>query len=140
MISATDSFIQYLASNLAGAPPVAWIRQTATDPTSNDMKIDTLNVTVLGFQEEGSMERPLVSLDIIATDQRQAFVWAKAIRDLLNSQQYTPELDYAANPAAPVATGRSVFWDRDDINFHVVRNAPRTVHLNATFQLSHARQ
>jgi hypothetical protein len=139
MLSATDSFIQYLSTGLASNPPVAWVRQTADDPTSNELKLDTLNVAVLGFQQSGSLELPLVSLDIIGSDQRQVYDWARRVRNLLLEQQYAPELDYEANPAAPVATGRMVFWDRDDVDFKVVRNGSRTVHLNATFQLSHAR-
>lgn len=140
MISATDSFIQYLNSQLAGNPPVAWIRPTATDPTSGELKMDTLNVSVLAFTERGSGESALVSLDIIGSDQRQVFGWARRVRDLLIEQQYTPELDYESNPASPAALGRLVSWDGREVDFQVVRVSSRMVHLNATFQLFHVRQ
>lgn len=140
MISATDSFIQYLSAGLAGNPPVSWVHFTPDDATSADLKMDSLNISVLGFFEKGSTELPLISLDIITADERQGYIWVKATRDLLLERQYTPELDYQANPSSPVATGRCVYWDGRDIDFKVVRSSTRTIHLNATFQLYHVRQ
>ena len=140
MISALDSFIQYLSTKLASNPSVKWVRVTSVDPTSGELQMDSLNVSVLGFREEGSSELPLVSLDILGSDERQVHGWAKRVRDVLLEQQYTPELDYETNPAAPVATGRVVSWDGRAVVFTTVRTASRTIHINATFPLLHVRQ
>jgi hypothetical protein len=140
VISATDSFISYLSANLSSNPPVAYIRATADNPNSNDLRVDTLNVSVFGFQEDGSQEMALVSLDIIASDERTVMDWAKRVRDVLIQEQHTPELDYEANPAAPITTGRHVSWDGRAVNFQVIRRSLRIVHVNATFNISHVRQ
>lgn len=140
MISLTDSFIQYLSANLS-APPVAYVRATENDPTSSDLQMNTLNVSILSFQEDGSSETALISLDIVGSDERTVFDWAKAVRDLLLSVQYTPELDFEASPGSPASTGRMVSWDARSISFHLVRKTvDRNVHLNATFPISHVRQ
>lgn len=135
MVSATDSFIKYLSTELAGNPGVAWVR-TSEDPASADLKLEALNISILGFREEYTLERPLVSLDIVSADERQAMLWAKRTRDKLIERQYTPELDYENNAAA---TGRMVAWDAADIHFQKVRQTPHVVHFNATLELYHAR-
>lgn len=140
MISATDSFIAYLNTNLGGTPPVKFVRVTTDTPASNDLDMNTLNVSVLDFAESGSVENPMVSLDLIGSDERQVLDWAKRVRDVLIQEQHAPELDYEANPAAPVATGRHVFWDGLAVRFQIIRRSLSTVHVNATFNISHVRQ
>lgn len=141
MISASDSFIQYLNVALGGDPPVAWIRATSLDPTSSDMQMDALNVSILTFSEKGTPEDVLVSLDLIGSDERMVLGWTKTLRTLLMEQQYTPELDYEANGgASPVATGYMVSWHARDIDFQIVRSQARYVHVNATFPITHVRE
>lgn len=140
MISATDSFVKYLANSFGDNPPVHWLRKTAEDPSAHLFQLNTLNVSILTFTEDGSEEEALISLDILADDERQAWGWAKIVRDKLIEQQYTPELDYEANPASPVSLGRLVSWDGREVSFQNVRTDKRTVHLNATFVICHVRQ
>ena len=139
MQTVVDSFVEYLATELADAPPVHWVR-VSPDEDSNRPKVGYLNITVLGFLQNGQMEEALVSLDLIGTDERATFVWAKAVRDKLLERQYTAELDYAANPSSPVDTGKMVEWRGNDIDFRVLVTDVHYVHLNATFPLRHARQ
>jgi hypothetical protein len=140
MISATDSFAQYLSTELTATLPVNWVRRTAGDPTAHLLKQNALNFSVLTFMQVGSEERILVSLDILGEDERQVLDWAKVVRDKLIEQQYTSELDYEASPASPVPIGRLVAWDGRDISFDIVRSDEHEVHLNATFSICHVRQ
>jgi hypothetical protein len=140
MISATDSFVQYLSTQLAGNPPVHWVRRSASNTTAHLLQHNFLNVSVLTFNEEGTKEEVLISLDIIGDDERQVLDWAKLVRDKLIEQQYTPELDYEANPVSPVSLGRLVAWDGREVAFDLVKSDEHNVHLNATFTLCHVRQ
>lgn len=139
MISATDSFIQYLSTELNGIVPVAWNHATPTDASSSEMQMNTLNVSALSFRGVGTYEDILVSLDLIGEDERLTYDWAKSIRTTLISVQYTPELDYEANPVSPVPSGHMVSWYGREIDFQVVQSALRYIHLNATFLISHVR-
>jgi hypothetical protein len=139
MISATDSFIAYLSGELSGTLSVHWLRKSATDATAHLFQSNALNVSIFQAAENGSSEEILVSLDILADDERTAWGWAKAVRDKLIERQYTPELDYEADPDSPVATGRYVSWDRDDITFEMVPVHENQIQLNATFNICHVR-
>lgn len=141
MLTATDSFIDFLSDELSGAPPVYWWRQTAVDEHAGFLKQDALNVQLLGFFEDGSAETCLVSLDLLASDERQAMAWLKTIRNLLIDCQVIPEMDYT-DPDSPVTTGRSVSWYGRQIEFINVRTprGVRYVHYNATFPLLYVRE
>lgn len=138
MLSATDSFIQYLS---AGLDPLAvyFVRATSSDSLSSVLKMDALNIYILNAQESGSAERLMVSLDLLGTDVRAVLANAKLVRDKLIEQQYTEERDYDADPVNGVDLGRCVYWNGRTINFQMVRNEAHYVHLNATFSLSHVR-
>ena len=140
MLTATDSFIEYLASNLNDDPTVYWWRQSAGDEHAGLLKQNSLNVTFLGFFQDGSAEYILTSLDLLAADERQAMRWLELVRDLLIAEQVIPELDYAAS-ALPVVPQRAVSWDGDEIQFLSIRTprGTRYVHYNATFPLLHTR-
>jgi hypothetical protein len=139
MISASDSFISYLNSELAGSPPVNWVHKSAGDTTSHLMQMNKLNVSVIQYTEQGSEERLLTSLDLIGDDERTVMGWAKTVRDILIEEQFARESDFEANPASPMPVGRSVFWDGRDVNFVMVRSDGHSVHLNATFNVRHVR-
>lgn len=139
MIAATDSFIQYLHDGLAGNPPVAWLHTSSDDPNTSVFQVNALNVSVLSVLQDASLEQPLISLDLIGSDERTVMGWARRVRNLLFEQQYTPEYDYAANPSAPVSTGWNVFWKPQYIQFAVVQTSTQLVHVNATFPITHVR-
>lgn len=141
MLTASDSFIQFLDTNLAGDPAVHWRRHSAVDEQAVILKQDALNVSLLGFYEEDSLEMCLVSLDLLATDERVALRWLKLVRDLLVGGQIITERDHT-NPAVPVPTGRKVSWTGRRINFLNIRTprGSRYVHYNATFPLLYARE
>jgi hypothetical protein len=140
MLSATDSFIQYLSDELNGTVPVHWRRQTVVDESAGLLKLNHLNVQGLGFFEDDSLEYCLVSLDLLGDDERTVAAQLKAIRDVLILEQIIPELDYTI-PASPISTGRSVSWEGRAIRFLSVRTpkGQRYVHYNATFPLTHSR-
>lgn len=141
MLTATDSFIEYLSSGLSNDPKVYWWRQSAYEEHSGLLQHNAVNVQYLGFFEEGSVEYCLTSLDLLADDERQALTWLKKVRDLLVELQTIPEMDYS-NPSSPVETGRSVAWDGQFLRFHNVRT-PRGalyVHYNATFPIYYTRE
>jgi hypothetical protein len=139
MLTATDSFIEYLAENLVDIP-IHWRRQTASDENAGMLKHGHLNVQGLGFFEDDSLEYCLISLDLLGDDERVVLGQLKTVRDLLVSEQLIPELDYTI-PASPITTGRSVYWDGRNIRFLSVRTpkGQRYVHYNATFPLHHTR-
>lgn len=139
MISATDSFISYLSTELANNPPVKWVRRSADREDSHLLQENALNVSVLDVTQNGSEEELLVSLDILGVDERTVFNWMKRVSDVLEQTQYTPELDYATTPETPVAMGRNISWDRDETGFSVVGRSERLVHANATFPICHVR-
>jgi hypothetical protein len=141
MLSATDSFIQYLSDELAGTVSVHWQRQTAIDESAGLPKLNHLNVQSLGFFEDDSLEYCLISLDLLGDDERTVGTQLKAIRDVLIQEQVIPELDYTL-PASPIPTGRSVSWEGRAIRFLSVRTpkGQRYVHYNATFPLTHSRE
>lgn len=139
MQSAVDSFIQYMSTELAQNPAVSYVRASAAEPTSADLRMDALNISALGFYEIGSSEYALVSLDLLGSEEREVMAWTKRVRDLLLERQYTPELDYELDPEAPPSTGRFVSWSAGDIKFGVVAKSARVLHVNATFQILHVR-
>ncbi len=140
MLLATDTFIEYLAENLGGIP-VHWRHQTPNDENADSFKQGALNVKVLGYFQDGSLEYALVSLDLLGSDERTVLGQLTAVRDLLIQEQVTPEYDYA-NPDNPFPTGLAVSWDGDTVRFLNVRTpqGTRYVHFNATFPLTHARE
>jgi hypothetical protein len=140
MLTVIDSFVKFLSAELAGSPQVYWQRVSATSEDSHLLKDDALNICVLAVMEKGSEEEVLVSLDLVGSDERTVWQWAKAVRDKLLERQYTPELNYATNPTAPVATGRMVKWDRDDVRFETIISDLHYMHLNATFPICHVRE
>lgn len=140
MLNATDSFIQYLSTGLAGAPPVTWVRASTDDAATSELQMEALNVSILGYYEVGQLELPLISLDLLGTDERSVLRWTKSIRDLLNERQFIPEIDYDTNPLVPAPTGKCVYWDASLIDFKIIQSGERYVHINATFDLRHARQ
>jgi hypothetical protein len=139
MISALDSFLSYLNTELAGNPPVNWQRADPNDADANVLKENHLNVSILAVEQEGSSEEILISLDLVGYSEREVFGWAKRVRDVLLQQQFTPEFDHEVNPSSPVALQRSVSWKRDEVRFTVVESAHRFVQLNATFPICHTR-
>jgi hypothetical protein len=139
VLSAVDSFIQWLSTELAGDPPVHWVRVSPLD-SSNIPKLGYLNVAVLGFLQNGSLEEALVSLDLIGSDERTVIAWAQKVRDKLIERQYTPELVYAVTPATPTPTGKTIAWEGAKVDFKIVGTSDNFVHLNATFPICHARQ
>lgn len=140
MLTATDSFIQYLATNLSPIP-VYWWRQSDFTEHAGFLKQDALNVQVLGFYEDGSGEHCLVSLDLLGSDERVVLGRLQTIRNVLTNEQFTPELDFT-DPDNPVATGRDISWAASQINFLNVRTPQGAtyVHYNATFPLLHTRE
>jgi hypothetical protein len=140
MLTATDTLIEYLASELSPLQ-VFWWRKGDVDTHSGYLKQDALNVTLLGFWEAGSEERCLVSLDLLAKDDRTALTSLKEVRDVLLKEQTIPERDYT-DPNNPTLTGRNVSWEGREIRFISVRtpSGARYAHYNATFPLIHTRE
>lgn len=140
MLTATDSFIQYLASELTPFE-VFWWRRGDIEGHAGFLKQDALNVQVLGFWEDGSVEMCLVSLDLLAKTERTALTNLKKVRDALIQAQYVPERDFT-DPAAPVFTGRNISWDARKVKFISVRTpaGARYAHYNATFPLIYTRE
>jgi hypothetical protein len=142
MILATDTFLSYLAKELAEpanlAIPVHWVRQSPQDENADKLKNKHLNVRFLGFFQDGSIEWCLVSLDLLWDDERTALGHLKKIRDLLLSVQVVPEKDFVANQL----TGRAVSWNGRAVRFIPVRtpSGSRYIQYNATFPLMHTRE
>jgi hypothetical protein len=139
MLSAIDSFVSMLNTELASAPPIHWVRVSPNEPEANTLKLDHLNFTVLSIDQRGPLEEILISLDLLSSDERQALTWMTTVRNVLIQQQYAKEKTYTPNPASPVETGKNISWDSDDVRFTVVASDETSVHLNATFPLTHAR-
>lgn len=140
MLTATDSFLQYLSTRLAGVPPVAWVRASSEDAATAELQMDTLNVSILGVYQMGRLEQALVSLDLVGSDERTVLQLTQTIRDVLLEQQYIPEVDYSPDPDNPTAVGHFVYWNGAEIAFRIIASSQRAVHVNATFELSHVRQ
>lgn len=138
MISATDSFVNYLSTRLDGIVPVVWVRVTPDAVSSLDLQMDALNFSILQFSDHGSMESILVSLDLIGSDERTSLQIAKKIRLVLSDTQYTSELDYEIDPDAPASLGRNVEWQGNEIVFSLIISRPNYFHLNSTFAIRHA--
>lgn len=135
MLPMTDSFIEYLKATVP-APPVHWVHVTSDD-ASNLLTMGRLNVAILNITQDGPMEEALISLDILSTDERQAYTWANDVIASLRDPQYTPEFNYTTG--SPVATGKTVHWEADKVRFQVVEAAPLYLHLNCTLPICHVR-
>lgn len=140
MLTVTDTFINYLATELAGQVPLKWVHASAEDVDSNVPSYNALNITVVGLDQQGSSEFVLVSLDLIGSNERTVYGWARLVTDKLLEFQYTPEMVFEPDPANPTATNRMVFWEPDDAKFNMIRAEDRYVHMNATLELQHVRQ
>jgi hypothetical protein len=140
MLSASDTFVEYLSTETSPLD-VFWWRKGDVDTHSGFLKQDALNVSILGFWEDGSEEMCLVSLDLLAADDRAALTSLKTVRDALIGTQFVPERDFS-NPDAPRFTGRNISWDARRIKFISVRTpaGARYAHYNATFPLSYTRE
>lgn len=139
MIHATDSFIKYLATELANDPPVHWVRVSLTDEQSSTFKTGALNVSILTMDQIGHVEEALVSLDVIGTDERTSWRWVERIRDVLLQSTYAPIVDYSTTPATPIAKGRLVNWERDELEFSLVGTGANLLHFNATLPIRYLR-
>lgn len=140
MISALDSFIVYINTQLGGTPAVHWVRQDPTDDQAYLLKENALNISLLAVDQAGSVEELLVSLDLVGSDERTVLGWLKRIRDVMLQEQIVLEKDYEANPASPQSLQRLVSWSRDDVQFVTIHKDARFIHLNSTITLSHVRQ
>lgn len=139
MINATDTFIKYLQSGLAGAPTLHWVHADADDPSSNVLQMESLNVTVLSVKRDRSIEKALISLDLLGSNERQVMGWLESVLSLLSESQVIPEQRYDVDPASPTrVVGKAVSWDGLNINFKVIPSDTHYLHLNATFPISHA--
>lgn len=140
MLSASDSFIEHLANELSPWP-VFWWRKGDIENHAGFLKQDALNVSLLGFWEDESMEMCLVSLDLLASDERTALENLKILRDALIEVQYVPERDFT-DPAFPQYTHRNITWDARKVRFISVRTpaGARYAHYNATFPLVYTRE
>ena len=138
MLSATDTFIEYLSTGLAGVIAVHWVHFDANDATSNLLHEDALNVTILGVQRDGSEILALISLDILGHDERASLTALQATLGLLAQEQTIQELSYADNPASPTpVAGKHVFWEGRDIKFKAIP-VENYLHYNATFPIRHS--
>lgn len=141
MLSATDSFIEYLSAELADASvSVYWWRQGNGEEHSGFLKQDALNVKILGFWEDGSEETCLISLDLLNKDERTALAHLKQVRDVLLAVQFVPERDFTTGVGQ--YTGRNITWDARKVRFLSVRTpaGARYAHYNATFPLVYTRE
>jgi hypothetical protein len=140
MLNASDSFIQYLATELSPLP-VYWWRAGDIEGHAGFLKQDALNVKLMGFWEDGSIEMCLVSLDLLGSNERELLANLKTLRDALLSAQYVAERDFT-NVASPVETGRNISWEARKVRFISVRtpSGARYAHYNATFPLVYTRE
>jgi hypothetical protein len=140
MLTASDTFLEYMAAQLAPFE-VFWWRKGDIDNHAGYLKQNALNISVLGFWEDGSTEMCLVSLDLLASDERTALSQLKTLRDALLAVQFVPERDFA-DPDNPVFTGRNVTWEARKVKFISVRTpaGARYAHYNATFPLTYVRE
>ena len=139
MLSASDSFIEYLADNLSPFE-VFWWRPGDIEAHAGVVKQNAVNVKILGFWGDGNTEMCLISLDVLGPDERTALEHVKDLRDLLIALQTIPERDFS-DPDNPAFTGRSISWDGRRVRFISVRtpSGARYSHYNATFPLTYTR-
>ena len=140
MLTASDSFLEYLAFELPDIP-VYWWRQSAYDEHAGLLKQNALNFQILGFFESGSAEYCLASLDLLGTDERTVLTQLQTVRDLLIATQFTPEYDYT-NPDNPAPTGRMISWEVKKVRFLNIRtpNGARYMHYNCPLPLLYTRE
>jgi hypothetical protein len=140
MLSASDSFIEYLANELSPLQ-VYWWRKGDIESHAGFLKQDALNVSLLGFWEDDTMEMCLISLDLLASDERTALTNLQLLRDALLAVQFVQERDFS-DPAAPRYTRRNITWDARKVRFISVRTpaGARYAHYNATFPLVYTRE
>jgi len=137
MNSLVDTLIEYLHTELAGALPVHYTRFSSVDENTNQHQVNAVNVSLLGGERDGSIEAGLMSLDILASDEREGLAWCTHVSDILRSTRFVPEYDYSTT--IPTALGRCIYWATDDIDFTVAGNAQHYVHFSLTLPVTHAR-
>jgi hypothetical protein len=139
MLTATDSFIDYLQTGLAGSPVVHWVHVDPNDPASNVLQQDALNVTILSGVRDRSIEKALISLDLLGSDERQVMTWLASVLSLLSETQVISEMRYDVTPLTPTpVAGKAVSWDGLNIRFMAIPADAHYLHLNSTFPISHA--
>lgn len=139
MVSAVDSFVTFLSTSL-GSPmvlPVKFLRQDARDPNTEQMLVNALNVRALDTGRVGSVESVMVSLDILASNERQGWRWAEAVQQVL-APLMIQEYDYETSPATPLPTTRCISWMAEDVVFQLVGSNQHYVQLNLTLDISYA--
>lgn len=138
MLHAVDSFVEYLASELEDVISVRLVRVSANDPQSARLQHGYLNVSVLGFDTMVNDATALVSVDLLASDERQALTILASVTRVLTQSFYTPALDYSQE--TPTATGYLVSWIKSDVKFEVVKADDSAFHMSATMQLRYVPQ
>lgn len=135
MQNAIDTLVTYLAAELAGQLGVAYIRLDAANPRAGELQAGKLNVQVLDGGRDWHVGSALVSLDLIGTNERTTWAWAKAVEDVLLSSTSIPEYDYTGSPTL---TGSAVFWNFNDVAFRVIGKNNQFVQLTCTLPIKFA--
>lgn len=136
MLTATDTFIKFLSFELAGNPPVHWVRATASDETAAVLHMKALNISVMGWRADVGLREVDISLDILGDDERAVIQWVERVQMVLEIG-FTQEMNYTASPRT--ATGSCVEWDPQFLSFDVMRSDHAFVHYNALLTLRHVK-
>lgn len=111
-----DSFLHFLADNLTGVPIHA-VRRDLTNPSSDKLQGNALNVQFLNSTFGVSQSSQTVALDILNDNELTVVDWTEQLWRLLKASFYTPLLDYT-DPQNPVPTGTNIMWDRNGVRFN----------------------
>lgn len=117
MRSTLDTWLHFLADNLPGVT-IHPRRYDPNNPSLMDLQENAINVEFgdVSLDEVASQQ---VVLDIIFTDELQAYDLMQSVWNLLRAAFYTPLMDYT-NPAAPVPGKGNLMWDRNSVKFRRV--------------------
>jgi len=133
VINTRDTFLHFLADNLAGIT-IHPIRFEKDVPDTSTLQVNAVNVNFLHPRLDVHVSSQLVSIDILHESELTAVDWAEQLARLMQKAAKTPKLNYTV-PLSPVATGTDIYWDTE-VRFRPVV-ADYYFHLSATVLLHH---
>lgn len=117
-----DTFLHFLADNLAGAATIHPVRSSKDKPQYNSLQLGSINVTF--HDATYSTREPtsqFVSLDILHDDELDALDVEESTVALLQLGGMTPLMDYSGDTPVQVSNSQ-VFWGATHIKFRTVQS------------------
>jgi hypothetical protein len=131
--SVRHTFLHFLADNLVGIS-VHPVRRDASDPSTEILKINAVNVQFLGLDLDIAVSGQQAVIDVVNEDESTAVDWVSSVFALLSAAYYTPLLSYD-DIQSPAPLGSNIMWDRHRVRFKKIALSDNYSHFSCVLDL-----